>query len=163
MVLYIDRYKRKKNGRLNHGSDYGILNWNSPTRVPLNGEPSSPDVSLASAFFITSCSWHTLVTLSSDHLRIFIRLQMKTASNSGLRRTYVNLKKGTTLRATIYYLGHNLSDSGYMEVIINHPYAEAWQGHLPRNFLPANLVTLPSRISPGISTLTHNQQISPPC
>ena len=32
-----------------NGSDYGILNWDSPTRVPPNAEPSSPDVSLASA------------------------------------------------------------------------------------------------------------------
>ena len=42
-----------------------------------------------------------------------------------------------------------------MEVFINHPYTEAWQGHLPRNFLPANLVTLPSHKGPGISVLTH--------
>ena len=44
---------------------------------------------------------------------------------------------------------------------ISHPNTEAWQGHLPRNFLPANLVTLPSRKSPGISAFTHNQQMSP--
>ena len=77
-----------------NGCDYGILNWDGPTRVPPNAEPSSPDVSLASASLITSCSWQTLSTLSSDHLPIFIRLQMKTPSNPGLRRTYVNLKKG---------------------------------------------------------------------
>ena len=74
-----------------NGSDYGILNWDSPTRVPPNAEPSSPDVSLASASLITSCSWQTLSTLSSDHLPILITLQMKTPSNPGLRRTYVNL------------------------------------------------------------------------
>ena len=56
----------------------------------------------------------------------------------------------------------NLSDSGYMEVIINHPYTETGQGHLPRNLLPANLVNLPSRKSPGISVFTINQQISHP-
>ena len=76
-----------------NGSDYGILNWDSPTRVPPNSEPSSPDVSLASASLITSCSWQTLLTLISDHLPILIRLQMKTPSNPGLRRTYANLKK----------------------------------------------------------------------
>ena len=52
----------------------------------------SVSVSLASASLITSCSWQTLSTLSSDHLPILIRLQMKTPSNPGLRRTYVNLK-----------------------------------------------------------------------
>ena len=74
-------------------SNYGILNWDSPTRVPPNAEPSSPDVSLASTSLITSCSWKTLSMLSSDHLPILIRLQMKTTSTSDLRRTYVNLKK----------------------------------------------------------------------
>ena len=76
-----------------NGSNYGKLNWDSPTRVPPNAEPSSPDGSLASTSLITSCSWQTLSTLSSDHLPILIRLQMKTTSTPGLRRTYVNLKK----------------------------------------------------------------------
>ena len=76
-----------------NGSDHGILNWDTPTRVPPNAEPSSPDVSLASASVITSCYWQTLSTLSSDHLPILIRLQMKTTPKLGLRQTYVNLKK----------------------------------------------------------------------
>ena len=63
-----------------NGSDYSILNWNSPTRVPPNAEPSLTDVSLASASLIASCSWQTLSTLSSDHLPILIRLQLKTPS-----------------------------------------------------------------------------------
>ena len=74
-------------------SDYGILNWDSPTRVPPNAEPSSPDVSLASTSLIASYSWQTLSTLSSDYLPILIRFQMKTTTTPGLRRTYVNLKK----------------------------------------------------------------------
>ena len=69
-----------------NGSNYGVLNWDSPTRVP-------PYVSLASTCLIISCSWQSLSTLSSDHLPILIRLQMNTTSTPGLRRTYVNLKK----------------------------------------------------------------------
>ena len=38
-----------------------------------------------------------------------------------------------------------------MEVFINHPYTKTGQDHFPRIFLPANLVNLPSRKSPGIS------------
>ena len=76
-----------------NGSDYGILNWYTATRVPSNAEPSSPDISFASTSLIASCSWDTLSTLSSDHLPILIRLQMKTTSTPGLRRTYVNMKK----------------------------------------------------------------------
>ena len=87
----IDTSGRKMADSIN-GSDYGILNWDSPTRVLQNAALSSPDVSLASASLITSCSWQTLLTLSSDHLPILISLQMKTPSNPGLRRTYVNLK-----------------------------------------------------------------------
>ena len=45
----------------------------------------------------------------------------------------------------------------------NHPYTKAWQEHLPRNFLPTNLVNLPIRKSPGISAFSNNQQISPLC
>ena len=78
-----------------NGSDHGIINWDTPTRVPPSTEPSSSDVSLASSSLITSCSWQTLATLSSDYLPILIRLQMKTTPKPGLRQTYVNLKKPT--------------------------------------------------------------------
>ena len=92
MVFRIERYQRKKNDRLNQWISpwYSLLGH--PTRVPPNTEPSSPDVSLASASLITSCSWQTLSTLSSDHLSILIRLQMKKTPKPGLRQTYVNLK-----------------------------------------------------------------------
>ena len=36
------------------GSNFGNLNWDSPTRLTGNANPSSPDVSLASASLITS-------------------------------------------------------------------------------------------------------------
>ena len=75
-----------------NGCDHSILNWDTLTRIQTNAEPSSPDVSLASASLITSCSWQTLSTLSSDHLPILIRLQIKTTPKPGLRQTYVNLK-----------------------------------------------------------------------
>ena len=76
-----------------NGSDYGILNWDSPTRVPPDAEPSSPDILLTSTSIIASSSWKTLSTLISDHLPILIWLQMMTTTTPGLRRTYVNLKK----------------------------------------------------------------------
>ena len=38
-------------------SNFGILNWDSPTRLPGNANPYSPDVSLASASLITSANW----------------------------------------------------------------------------------------------------------
>ena len=75
-----------------NGSDYGILNWDSATRVPPNAEPSLPDVSLASTSLITPCSWPTLSTLSSDHLPILIRLQMKTTTTTCGSKRHSGLK-----------------------------------------------------------------------
>ena len=44
------------------GSNFGILNWDSPTRLPGNANPGYPDVSLASASLITSTKWQTKTT-----------------------------------------------------------------------------------------------------
>ena len=78
-----------------NGSDNGILNWDTPTRIPPNAEVarSSLDVSLASASHITSCSRQTMSTLRSDYLPILIRLQMKTTTNPDLHRTNINIKQ----------------------------------------------------------------------
>ena len=58
-----DTIGRKMADSIN-GSDYGILNWDSPTRFPPNAEPSSPDVSLASASLITSSSTNSSILQS---------------------------------------------------------------------------------------------------
>ena len=73
------------------GSNFGILNWDSPTRLPGNANPSSPDVSLASASLITSTNWQT--NLCSDHLPILISLQMDVTITPIQHRTSINLKK----------------------------------------------------------------------
>ena len=126
-----------------NGSNFGILNWDSPTRVPPNAEPSSPDVSLASTPLITSCSWQIMSTLSSDHLPILIRLQMKTTSIPGLRRTYGNLKKADwdryrqevetalSMRSlpTDCQRGGNLPYSSTQSSVTLHPY---WTTQTPR-------------------------------
>ena len=104
-----------------NGSDYGILNWDSPTRVPTNAGQSSPDVSLASTSLITSCSWQTLSTLSSNHLPILIRLQMKTTTTPGLRRTYVNLKKANWDRAGLSEESTSLYEA-YKKKYMSNPF-----------------------------------------
>ena len=75
------------------GSNFGILNWDSPTRLPGNANPSSPDVSLASASLITSTNWQTKTNLGSDHLPILISLQMDYTINPIPHRISFNLKK----------------------------------------------------------------------
>ena len=40
-------------------SNFGMINWDSPTRLPINANLSSPHVSLASASLITNTKWQT--------------------------------------------------------------------------------------------------------
>ena len=107
------------------GSNYGILNWDSPTRVPPNAEPSSPDVSLASTSLITSCSWQTLSMLSSDHLPILIRLQMKTTST----RVYVEHIKLFADDSKLWAPVKTIEDCEALQNDITqlHEWADTWQ------------------------------------
>ena len=75
------------------GSNFGILNWDSPTGLPGNANSYSPDVSLAPASLITSTSWQTKTNLGSDHLPILISLQIDLTINTIPHRTSFNLKK----------------------------------------------------------------------
>ena len=75
------------------GSNFGVLNWDSPTRLPSNAHPSSPDVSLASVSLITCTNWQTKTNLGSDHLPIIISLRMDSTMNPIPYRTSFNLKK----------------------------------------------------------------------
>ena len=77
------------------GSNFGILNWDSPTRLPGNGNPSSPDVLLALASLITSTNWQTKTNLGSDHPPILISLQMDVTINPIQHRPSINLKKAS--------------------------------------------------------------------
>ena len=69
----------------------GVLNWESPTRLPGNSNPPSPDDLFASASLITSTNWQT--NLGSDHLPILISLQMDHTINPIPHRINFNLKK----------------------------------------------------------------------
>ena len=50
-----------------------------------------------------------------------------------------------------------------MEVFIDHPNTETWQGHLRRNSVSAYLASLPSCESTGVSDSAHYQHRSPTC
>ena len=72
---------------------FAVLNTDSLTWLSGNVDPSSPDVSLASASLITSSDWQTHTTMSSDHLPILIGLQTTATSSPARNRTYISLKK----------------------------------------------------------------------
>ena len=75
------------------GSNFGIHNCDSPTRLPSNANPFSPDVSLASASLITSTNWKTKTNLGLDHLPILISLRMDFTINPISQSTSFNKKK----------------------------------------------------------------------
>ena len=72
-------------------TDFSMLIWDTPTRLPSNAT-SSLDVSLTSSL-ITSTNWNTITTLGSEHLPILIRLQTTVSVTPASHRTYVNLKR----------------------------------------------------------------------
>ena len=79
-------------------SSFAVQNTDSPTILPGNADPSSPDVSSASASLITSSKWQTHTTVSSVHLHILIGLQTIVTSCPARHITYINLKKADWTR-----------------------------------------------------------------
>ncbi|KAA0202244.1 hypothetical protein HAZT_HAZT004432 [Hyalella azteca] len=75
------------------GSDHGTLNLDTPTWLPTAGQPSSPDLSIASDTLITHMDWTTMTTLSSDHLPIIITLQADYQTTKTPKITFTNFAK----------------------------------------------------------------------
>ena len=76
-----------------NGSNFGVLNENAPTRIPRNGQPTSPDLSLSSISLLATAVWETYKELGSDHLPIVISLPTNETIQWSQKRTYVNFAK----------------------------------------------------------------------
>ena len=74
-------------------SNFGVLNEDLPTRIPTNGQPTSPDISLASTSLLPHIEWETKTALSSDHLPIIITVNTNIQTTKSDFRKYVNFKK----------------------------------------------------------------------
>lgn len=75
-------------------SNSGVLNGNAPTRLPTTGRPTSPDVSVASDSMLSSLSWKTVTSLSSDHLPIILDLNCHARFEYNTqKRTFINIGK----------------------------------------------------------------------
>jgi hypothetical protein len=74
-------------------SNFFILNKDTATRFPPNGNTSSPDVSLISAHLALSVCWLTDVALNSDHLPISITYVDDDQPLPRTAKTYVNFKR----------------------------------------------------------------------
>ena len=73
-------------------SNFFILNSNSQTRLPSNGSPSSPDISMISAHLALSVTWETSTSLNSDHLPICITF-IDDQPPPRTAKSYVNYKR----------------------------------------------------------------------
>ena len=74
-------------------SNLGVMNTESPTRLPTNGQPTSPDISLASLALLPYTTWETHTSLGSDHLPIVITCTTNIQAQPSEKRTYINFKK----------------------------------------------------------------------
>jgi hypothetical protein len=74
-------------------SDFGVLNENVPTRLPSFGQPTSPDISLASTSLLPYIEWETKTALSSDHLPIIIKINTSIQTIKSDYRKFINFKK----------------------------------------------------------------------
>ena len=74
-------------------SNLGVINEDSPTRLPSNGPASSPDITLASLSLLPYASWETRTSLGSDHLPIIVTLVTDVKPIKSENRTYINFRK----------------------------------------------------------------------
>ena len=76
-------------------SDLVLLNTDSPTRLPSDSNPTSPDLSISTPHIAIDSEWSTLTTLNSDHLPIFIQLGRAFSMTfpEPPRRTFTNFRK----------------------------------------------------------------------
>ena len=79
-------------------ADYTVVNENEATRLPTNGRPTSPDISLVTNDITLVSDWSVSTSLASDHLTILINSELSTID--GPRRNYINLKKADWARYT---------------------------------------------------------------
>ena len=74
-------------------SNFAPLNNDVPTRVPTNGQSSSPDFSLASLALLPYTNWEVKTELGSDHLPILITMETEIKTIKSENKTYMNFKK----------------------------------------------------------------------
>ena len=70
-----------------------VLNGDEPTRLPLRGRPTSPDISLCSPALAPSAVWQVRTRLSSDHLPITCTFGLARCREERRTRTFLNFRK----------------------------------------------------------------------
>ena len=155
------------------GSNFAILNWDSPTRLTGNANPSSPDVSLASASLITSTNWQKKTNLGSEHLPNLISLQMDVTITPIQHRTSINLKRANWDRYSreiedkLSKNGFQLTDCQKEEKILRAIIHKAASHHIPSGRHQINTEPVPTEILEKMREhkMISDQEIQPrpPC
>ena len=70
-----------------------VANQDLPTRLPTQGQPSSPDITFLSRHLLPDATWSTLTTLGSDHLPITIYLSSHALPSTQKARSFMNFLK----------------------------------------------------------------------
>ena len=76
-----------------NSSQLAVANQDPPIRLPSQGQPSSPDVTLLSGHLLPDVTWSTLTTLGSDHLPIIISLSSHAPPSPRKARSFTNFCK----------------------------------------------------------------------
>ena len=139
------------------GSNFGFLNEDSPTRLPSQGPPSSPDVSLASAHLLLDMTWSTHITLGSDHLPILITLSGQT-SPPRKARSFVNFQRadweGFTLETEVVFASAPPPTScAQGELLFRSVLVNAARHHIPAGYRK----NYTGRLPPVARTLTQER------
>ena len=66
-----------------NSSQLAVANQYLPTRLPSQGQPSSPDITLLSGHLLPDVTWSTLTNLGSDHLPITISVSSHACPHRG--------------------------------------------------------------------------------
>lgn len=74
-------------------SNFGVINAELPTRLPKDGQATSPDVSLASLSLLPYASWETTTAFDSDHIPITITLKSDIEPVECDKKNYINFRK----------------------------------------------------------------------
>ena len=74
-------------------SEFCVLNEDTPTRIPTSGNPSSPDITLATSHLALQAGWSTHRTLCSDHLPITVSLEVLSPADPIQKQSYQNFNK----------------------------------------------------------------------
>ena len=149
-----------------NGSSLCLLNEESPTRVPANSQPSSPDLSLCSAHLSLSLSWHTLPTLNSDHLPIFISNPNQNLNPSRPFKTFLNFQKANwdSFTNETENLFSNLpfpSSASINEHTFRQILLTASKHSVPAGFRKNHIPNFPPNVSPLIQERDTLRQTDP--